>query len=83
MNAWLCANVYMGLQPMNNSSSQGWLIYSYPGVNWDLTTSVVNAVTQCDGNEGVIGADAIGPDGRGGLKDVTDDMILHCTHHGN
>ncbi len=39
----------------------------------------VNAVTNCDGPEGVMGKDAVGPDGPGGgLADITGDMIAQC-----
>jgi hypothetical protein len=77
MNAWLCASVFNGGAPMNNSSSQGWLFYQK--ASWDTSLpGVVNAVTSCDGSEGVMGPHAIGPDGKGGLYDVTQDMLTQC-----
>lgn len=77
MNAWLCSGVYDGLEPMNNSSSQGWLFYQQASFasGWR-----VNAMTSCDGNEGVLGTDAVGPDGNSGLQDITTDMETQCFH---
>ncbi len=78
-NAWLCANVDNNAEAPNNSGPQGWLFYSTPGVSF-VSGWAVNAVTNCDGPEGVMGKDAVGPDGNGGLADVTGDMIAQCVH---
>ncbi len=84
MKAWLCGSVYNNGELMNNSSSQGWFFYQQ--ANWDLTTSVVNAVTKCQGPEGVFGSNATAYDGVAGNVGVliTTDMIGNChSHHGN
>jgi hypothetical protein len=84
MKAWLCGSVYNNGEPMNNSSSQGWFFYQQ--ATWDLTTSVVNAVTRCHGPEGVYGQYAKAYDGVAGNVGalITTDMVNNCTsHHGN
>lgn len=83
MNAWLCANVYDNEEPMNNSSSQGWLFYSYSGVNFMPNNWKVNAVSNCDGPEAVMGTDATGPDGVTGdaFALITNDMVNQCKPH--
>jgi hypothetical protein len=83
MDAWLCGSVDGGSEPMNESSSQGWLFYQQ-ATNW-LTgsTPFVNAVTNCNGPEGVYGTNAVGydgvVDGVGAL--IEKDMVNQCTQH--
>jgi hypothetical protein len=76
--AWLCADVFGADEALNNSSSQGWLFYTQPGVSFMPGNWSVNAVTNCNGAEGVLGEHAIGPEGNTGLQDVTRDMLAQC-----
>ncbi len=84
MHAWLCANVYQGYGPMNNSTSQGWLFYSDSRVNF-MSGSIVNPVTNCDGSEAVMGQDATAVDSQGVVTPaftlITKDMVAKCIHH--
>ena len=82
MNSWLCGSVYNGAEPMNNSSSEGWLFYQQ--ASWDpLLPAVVNAVTSCDGPEGVAGTHGTGPNGiaGGGSAMIISDMETQCKAH--
>jgi hypothetical protein len=81
MHAWLCGSVYMNQETMNNSSSQGWLFYQQ--ASWDLSSSDVNAVINCNGNEGIYGQYATGYDGIPGNAAtlVEEDMVTHCVNH--
>jgi hypothetical protein len=84
MNAWLCGNVYNNQGPMNNSSSQGWLFYSDSRVSF-MSGWQVNAVTNCDNSEAVMGPDAtaVGPNGvvMPAFTLITNDMAGKCVHH--
>jgi hypothetical protein len=82
MHAWLCSSVYGNAEPMNNSSSQGWLFYQQ--TNWmSANTPLVNAVANCDGPEGVYGTKAIAYDGIQGdpVVLIENDMTSSCTAH--
>jgi hypothetical protein len=82
MNAWLCGSVYNNEEPMNNTSAQGWLFYQqaswYPGL-----PAWVNAVTSCNGPEGVYGSNATAYDGIPGNAGnlIVQDMVAHCVLH--
>jgi hypothetical protein len=84
MNAWLCANVYNNNAPMNNSSSQGWLFYSDSRVSF-RTGSIIDAVTNCDGPEAVMGPDATAVDANGVITPaftlITRNMVDNCNSH--
>jgi hypothetical protein len=84
MNAWLFGDVFNNASPMNNSSSQGWLYYSDSRVTFKGLTHV-NAVTNCDGNEGVLGADATAVNSAGQNASaallITQHMVSNCQHH--
>ena len=82
MHAWLCSSVDGNVEPMNNSSSQGWLFYQQ--TNWmSATTPLVNAVANCTGPEGVYGTDATAYDGIQGnpIVLIEKDMFNNCRPH--
>jgi len=60
VTGWVCATVYQNLQPMNNTSPEGWIFYSAVGAG-NTTPLSLYAVQTCDGPEGVYGADAVAP----------------------
>jgi hypothetical protein len=65
MTAWLCANVYStdGLNDgvMNNSSPQSQLFFQNFTSSSQSEGLLINAITSCDGTEGVAGTDAVPP----------------------
>jgi hypothetical protein len=84
MNAWLCGSVYNNSEPMNNSSAQGWFFYSDSRVSF-RTGWQVNAVTNCDGPEAVMGPDAVSVNSQGVVTPafnlITQDMVNSCKPH--
>jgi hypothetical protein len=82
MHAWLCASVDGNVEPMNNSSSQGWLFYQQ--TSWkSAPTPLVNAVANCDHPEGVYGTNATAYDGIPGhpIVLIEQDMFNNCRPH--
>lgn len=82
MHAWLCSSVDGNVEPMNNSSSQGWLFYQQ--TSWaSASTPLVNAVANCDGPEGVYGIKATAYDGIAGdpIVLIEKDMTNNCAVH--